>query len=564
VLRVSANNAARSRPRLGARAGPFALAAVVVASLLLVSRAEAAPGDLTFDGCIGDAGSNGCLDAPGTPLERASQVAVSANGSSVYVTSFGSDSISHFTADSAGRLTFAECISNTGSGGCTDVPGTPLNGAGEIAISPDGASVYVASEESDSVTRFTADAAGRLAFADCTSNDGSGGVCAGFLAGPLDGAASVTISPGGGSVYVASAFADSISHFSVGTSGVLTYQSCLSNDGLGGVCSDVPGAPLDAPISAATSPDGDSLYVASGLSGSVSHFGIAPGGGQLNFAGCISSSGTGGFCEDAPGTTTLDSANEVTVSPDAASVYVTSGFSDSISHFSAAPAGQLNFAGCISSDGSGGFCADAPGSPLDFAVDVLVSPDGDSLYAAGFNSDAISRFSVAPAGQLTFQSCLGDGAGACGAVTANPFDGPNALALSPNGVSAYVAGFDADSISHLRREASPSVSDTLGPALELKARKVRAGRPVQVELSCDEACTVALSGLAKPKGGKRGSLGSKDAQLAAGQPVTLKLMPKGKLKRKLRRAGKGKASIEATATDAAGNATEATKKVKLT
>ncbi len=101
------------------------------------------------------------------------------------------------------------------------------------------------------------------------------------------------------------------------------------------------------------------------------------------------------------------------------------------------------------------------------------------------------------------------------------------------------------------------------PGLTLTAKKVQAGKPVKVKVSCDEACSVSVSGTAKPRGGKKGQLGSASAQLAAGETAQVVLKAKGRLKRKLRRAGRGKAQLAATATDPAGNSAAAVEKVKL-
>jgi hypothetical protein len=64
-----------------------------------------------------------------------------------------------------------------------------------------------------------------------------------------------------------------------------------------------------------------------------------------------------------------------------------------------APQGQLTFSGCISDDGSGGQCADAPGTPLTNTNAVAVSPDGSSVYAtASTPNDVVHFFRQATAG----------------------------------------------------------------------------------------------------------------------------------------------------------------------
>jgi TolB protein len=116
------------------------------------------------------------------------------------------------------------------------------------------------------------------------------------------------------------------------------------------------------------------------------------------------------------------------------------------------------------------------------------------------------------------------------------------------------------------------VRDVLGPGggggggsaltLELKAKKrQRAGKPVKVKATCSADCTVEAKGKAKRKGRKKLKLKRAEAELAADETRKLRLKPSRKVARKLRRAGKSKARIKATATDAAG--TEATDRVKV-
>jgi DNA-binding beta-propeller fold protein YncE len=292
---------------------------------VLAAPGSAAVGDISYEGCVSNDGSGGlCADAPGTPLRGAGGVAVSPDGKSVYMTSFTSGTISHFFVGPQGRLTFDGCISNDGSGGlCADAPGTPLQDPTGVAVSPDGTSVYVVGEESDDVV-----------------------------------------------------------HFFAAPQGQLSYDGCISDGGSGGFCADAPGSPLTRAFRVAVSPDGRSVYVASGDLGTVTHFFAAPQG-QLSYDGCVSNDGSGGLCADAPGSP-LSGAFGVAVSPDGKSVYVASDLSDTITHFFAAPQGQLSYDGCISDDGSGGLCAEAPGSPLDGTEEVTVSPGGHSVYESSF------------------------------------------------------------------------------------------------------------------------------------------------------------------------------------
>ncbi len=112
----------------------------------------------------------------------------------------------------------AGCISETGSGGeCTD--GKALAGAFSVAVNPQGHAVYVASELSDAVALFnrdlvTGDLEQKFGVAGCISETGSGGECTDGKA--LDAADGAVVSPDGNTVYVASEFSDAVAAFVVG------------------------------------------------------------------------------------------------------------------------------------------------------------------------------------------------------------------------------------------------------------------------------------------------------------------------------------------------------------
>jgi DNA-binding beta-propeller fold protein YncE len=240
------------------------------------------------------------------------------------------------------------------------------------------------------ITHFFAAPGGQLTYDGCVSNDGSGGLCADAPGTPLSGAESVAVSPDGRSVYVASATSGTITHFFAAPDGQLTYDGCISGDGSGGACAVASPDALGSPTSVAVSPDGKSVYVAAAQPGAVSHF-FAAAGGQLTYDGCVSNDGSGGRCADAPGSP-FTSATSVAVSPDGNSVYVASPDAGMVSTLAAAPGGQLTYSGCISADGSNGQCTDAPGTSLNGVARVAVSPNGNSVYADSFTGSAVLHF----------------------------------------------------------------------------------------------------------------------------------------------------------------------------
>jgi DNA-binding beta-propeller fold protein YncE len=229
-------------------------------------------------------------------------------------------------------------------------------------------------------------ALGQIAYRGCVSGDGSSGLCAATDGLSLSGAGSVTVSPDGKTAYVALFDTGAIAVLNRAADGQLTYAGCVSDDGSGGRCADVPGTPLGTGVALAVSPADDTVYAISSSTGTITALGRAAGG-QLTYAGCVSDNGSGGLCADASGSP-LGAAADVTVSRDGESVYVTS-FAGILAVFDRAPYGQITYAGCVSNDGSSGLCADLPGNPLTDANSVAVSPDDRSVYAAGIGGTVL-------------------------------------------------------------------------------------------------------------------------------------------------------------------------------
>jgi DNA-binding beta-propeller fold protein YncE len=143
-------------------------------------------------------------------------VAVSPNGKSVYVASQFGDAVVRLNRNpSTGAIAQpagnAGCISETGAGPCAD--GHALNGASGVAISPDGANVYVSSAFSEAVVRIDRNTtSGAIAqpagTSGCISATGTNGTCADGHA--LDGTGGVAASPEGKNVYVAAVLSNAV------------------------------------------------------------------------------------------------------------------------------------------------------------------------------------------------------------------------------------------------------------------------------------------------------------------------------------------------------------------
>jgi DNA-binding beta-propeller fold protein YncE len=228
--------------------------------------------------CVSESGSSGnCVNGAG--LDGADAVVVSADGRSVYVASLDSDAVAIFDRDPmTGALTQkageAGCASETGpSGVCADA--MAIDAPQDVAVSPDGRSVYTASSVSDAVAVFDRDpATGALTqkagMAGCVSDTGSGGACIDGKA--LNGAVTVVVSPDGASVYVGSVNSDAVAVFDRDpATGALTQKAgtaaCVSETGSAGLCMD--GVALNDPTDLVMSADGRDVYLAAQLSDAV-------------------------------------------------------------------------------------------------------------------------------------------------------------------------------------------------------------------------------------------------------------------------------------------------------
>jgi DNA-binding beta-propeller fold protein YncE len=157
---------------------------------------RSASGALSPAGCLSTDGTDGAC-TPYEPLYAAIDLAVSPDGANVYVTTYSPGAI----------LVFRR---NTGTGALAPLApvttGTALEGVADVVVSPDGTNVYAAAPYSDAVLAFARGANGRLeqlpGDAACVGDaEASTGCTAGEV---LTRAGSLAISPDSRHVYVAS------------------------------------------------------------------------------------------------------------------------------------------------------------------------------------------------------------------------------------------------------------------------------------------------------------------------------------------------------------------------
>lgn len=509
-------------------------AACVVLALVPSAAGAATTGELTqlagFPGCIADTPSGpdgGCFD--GTALTNATHVAVSPDGKNVYATAPGADAVAIFDRDPlTGGLTqklgTAGCVSETGSGGaCQD--GVALDGAEGIAVSQDGAQVYVASSTSNAIAVFDRDlstgALTQKSGADgCIAEAATGATAACAQGTALSGARAIAISSDGTSLYVASTVSDGIAILDRNTtSGVLTQKpstaGCYTDNGndgaTTGACED--GFLLTQPRGIAVSPDGLSVYVAAAASDAIAVFDRNTLNGALaqkpTPAACATDTGSAGNCLDAAG---IGSPRSVAVSPDGHNVYVASfygGGDGALAILDRGADGTLaaksGLLGCFR------VAADPACTQLNSVVgafDVAVSPDDLSVYVASDQNSGLAIFDRDPNNGTVLNKpgpagCINEG-GSGGCASGVGLGATRGVAVSPDGGNVYAAGSVPGAVAAFKREAVPRCNDV--------SRTAFYQTPRSIPLDCSDANHDALtySIVSPPSNGTLGAIDQSD------------------------------------------------------
>lgn len=348
-------------------------------------------------GCVADRGAAGCAKAVG--LDGPNSIAISSDGGSVYVTSRGSNSVTAFHRNrKTGALRQLPgafgCVSGLPLPGCA--AGRALAAPDVVVVSRDGTNVYAGSFLGNAVAVFARDpASGAVA-----QPGGSGGCIAEAIAGcapaiALGAPEGMAISPNGANVYVAGAASSSIA---VLQRDPATGALAQATDGSGCVV-DAPlsgcatGFQLSGANALALSPNGKDLYATSLFDNSVTAYSRAPAGTiaqKEKSAGCLVYLRSVG-CSFGRA---LVAPEGIDVAPDGANVYVASFRSGALDVLGRTREGgavaQLpNAAGCLAPRSLPG-CT--PARALRGVSSVAVSPDGRNVYSTAFGSNAVDVF----------------------------------------------------------------------------------------------------------------------------------------------------------------------------
>ncbi len=359
------------------------------ADVIAMFSRNTATGALTYTGCIGKL-SECAATKPAEAVDDPFSVAVSADGSSVYVASLDSNVLDAFSRNtSTSALTLIGCNGELAK--CT--PTTPTDAVDEpesVAVSPDGSNVYVGSFAMDTFSRNTA--TGALTSTGCIGD--VGGCTPTTPTAALNELESVAVSPDGSNVYATSVDASVVDTFARNTAtGALTFTGCIGE--LKECTATTPTNAIDQPTSVAVSADGSNVYVASSESNVIDVFARDATSGALTFSGCI---GKLAKCTTTTPEEAVSQPESVGLSADGSSLYAASHISGTIDLFSRVlpPVLCANVAGSTAFDTQITItlsCSDADPVPLTLAT--VASPAHGTLGA------------ISPSGEVTYTPAAG-------------------------------------------------------------------------------------------------------------------------------------------------------------
>jgi DNA-binding beta-propeller fold protein YncE len=397
------------------------------------------------------------------------------------------------------------CLSNAAVTGCTNL-GTAFSGApNDVAISPDGANVYVTTSGNALLT-FARGGDGQLALAQCLRASAAPGCTVFSGATGLSGPGAIAVSPDGTSVYVANS-ASRILAFDRGPGGALSLKAsdgCVSTTGR-------PGQPCTFARAMTTPQDlavaGNTLYVASSGSASVTALDILGGGGirEANdmgaLAACMNLSGTSG-CAAAAG---LSGAKALAVQ--GGRVYV-AGTRSIVTLTRDHGTGLMAASSCVGSNVTG--CTTNNVTDLAANVTDIEAGDGGQVYATMPNVTNTDGAITAHARVVTFDptgnglarrpgvtGCVAN-ATVAGQCTAGRGFGTSRLIATPDGQDVYLAGAAVIELDKGANGALTPRNDTRG-CVQTTARAnlcsafASLGTPTAVAIAPDGRHVYALS-----------------------------------------------------------------------
>ncbi len=383
------------------------------------------------------------------------ELTITPDGEGIIVVDRSADSVYSFDRSVAGGGTTLVDTETDGVNDGSDAGGVVdgIDGLTGVSISGGNQFVFTSADLDDAVASFTRDTAGpdegELSFADF-ERDGVGGVDG------LNGASDVVFASG--NIYVAGYFDSAVAVFTRDIAGLLTYDGREKN-GVDDLDPEDPGGAVDGmslPEQLATDGARESIYVTGVSSDSVVVFDrdVADDD-TLIFSG-FEADGVDDPGDGAPTVDGLTGVEGIALAPDDSQLYATGKDDGAIARFDRTSDTELEFAGRD------------PEFSVGPVEGVGASPDGNNVYTANGEADSVGVFSRAGDGSLTPVETESDGADdpddPGGAVAG--IDGTFDVLVSPDGEHVFATGYVGQGLASFSRDAGTGALSFVGSAID--------------------------------------------------------------------------------------------------
>ncbi len=355
----------------------------------------------------------GCVHAPGVysacEIYEPQTVAITPNGKKAYVCNWANNSVSVINVASDTVV------------GCVDVPGAyspycGFNAPQAIAITPNGEKAYVCNTGNNSVSVINV---ASDTVVGCVDVPAAYSPYCGFNAPQA-----IAITPNGEKAYVCNTSYNSVSVIDVASDTVIG-------------CVDVPGVyssycGFNGPQAVAITTDGSKAYVCNADSNTVSVIDVV----TDTVIGCVDVPGAYSACG-------FNNPLAIAITPNGEKAYVCNSFDGIVSVINVETDSVIR-------------CVDVPGAysacGFNNPVAIAITPDGSKIYVCNYNGGG--SVSVVDVASDTVIGCVDvpDAYSACS------FNGPQGIAITPNGAKAYVCNYNGNSISIIA--AQPPLAPT--------------------------------------------------------------------------------------------------------
>ena len=392
---------------------------------------------ITLAGTTGTTGSTDAPNGPGTAASFKSPNSITTDGTNLYVSDTGNNTIRKIVIATGAVTTLAGTAGPSGSADSPSGPGSAASFNIPSGLATDGTNLYVADYGNDTIRKIVIASGAVTTLAGTVET-------AGFVDNTASFNYPTGIASDGTNLYITDSGNNTIRKIIIATGVVTTFAGTAGISG----STDAPNGPptsasFNNPVGVTT--DGTNLYVADYGNNTIRKIVIASGA-VTTLAGTGSAGSTD--APNGPGTSaSFDKPSDITT--DGTNLYVPDYGNNTIRKIVIATGAVTTLAGTAGTPGS----TDAPSGPgtsASFKSPNSITTDGTNLYVSDTGNNTIRKIVIATGAVTTLAGTAGTSGSAdspSGPGSAASFNNPSGLAT--DGTNLYVADYGNNTIRQI-------------------------------------------------------------------------------------------------------------------